>query len=325
MQVKDNITEMQEKESFQVRDIVTERESYESCVLCPRECKVNRWNKELGYCRRTSQLYVGRAGLHMWEEPCISGKHQGSGAVFFAGCNLGCVFCQNINISRGDGGVGITVKRLAQIFLELQKSGAANLNLVTPTHYAPSIVKAIQMAKEMGCDLPVIYNSSGYEKVSTLRLMEGSVDVYLPDLKYMSDELAGKYSFAPDYFEKASRAIEEMYRQVGKVKIHSETGFIEKGVIVRHLVLPGCVEDSKKLIDYLHTTYQNHICISIMNQYTPMDSVKKYPELSRKVTDREYERVVDYAMEIGVENGYIQEGDAVGESFIPEFNGEGVL
>lgn len=342
---------MKENKKFQDRNM--EKDSYECCVLCPRKCKVNRNNGEWGYCRRSSDIYVARAALHMWEEPCISGyaddevkyptagcgilnphgllakikgkRQLGSGAVFFAGCNLGCVYCQNIDISREKGGVCISVERLAQIFLELQEKGAGNINLVTPTHYAPSVVKAIQLAKEMGCSLPIVYNSSGYEEVDTLKLLEGSVDIYLPDLKYRSDELAGKYSFAPDYFSKASKAIEEMYRQTGPVKINNENGFMERGVIVRHLVLPGCVEDSKNLIRYLFETYKNQICISIMNQYTPMSSMKAYPELNRKVTKKEYESVVDYAIEIGVENGFIQEGDTVGESFIPQFNGEGVL
>ena len=317
MQVKDNITEMQEKESFQVRDIVTEKESYESCVLCPRECKVNRWNKELGYCRRTSQLYVGRAGLHMWEEPCISGKHPGSGAVFYAGCKFGCVFCQNINISRGDGGVGITVKRLAQIFLELQKSGAANLNLVTPTHYAPSIVKAIQMAKEMGCDLPVIYNSSGYEKVSTLRLMEGSVDVYLPDLKYMSDELAKKYSFAPDYPEVCKKAICEMKRQQPNDVI--ENGIMKKGLIVRHLVLPTLTKDSEQIIDWVYENLSNKTYFSLMSQYVPCGNAKNFPEINRRVLPLEYKILVNKLISLDFVNAFVQDFSSANNCFTPNF------
>lgn len=323
-------------------------ESYSQCTLCPRECKVNRNQGELGYCGRSANLYVARAALHMWEEPCISGygeeedsskrkteeknggkkenevEVRGSGAVFFAGCSMRCVFCQNGDISGREGGTMISVDRLSQIFLELEKKGAANINLVTPTHYAPSIKEAVKTARKLGCHLPVIYNSSGYEKVSTLQMLEGSIDVYLPDFKYKDAGLAKRYSNAPDYFKVASKAIEEMVRQTGSVKINNETGFIEKGVIVRHLVLPGCVEDSKEVIRYLHETYGDKICISIMSQYTPMSSLEQYPELNRKVSQKEYDEVVDYAISIGVENGFIQEGDTVGESFIPAFDGEGV-
>ena len=276
-----------------------------------------------GYCKETATLAVARAALHMWEETCISGE-SGSGTVFFCGCNMGCIFCQNHNISRAKAGKEITVDRLAQIFLELQEQGACNINLVTPTHYVPQIAEALDLSRKRGVALPVVYNTSGYEKAETLRMLRGSVDIYLPDFKYMDEELAKECSDAPDYPAYAKQALAEMYRQTGGFKIDGQTGMMRSGVIVRHLVLPGHVKDSREVIRYLYETYKDQILISIMNQYTPMPRVSGHPLLGRKVTRREYEKVVDYALEIGVECGYIQEGEAALESFIPEFDGMGV-
>ena len=294
----------------------------EDCSLCPRECHVDRTRGGTGLCGRTDELMVARAALHEWEEPCISGK-KGSGTVFFSGCSLGCVYCQNRRLAQGLLGKIITIERLAKIFLELQKKGAENINLVTPTHYAPQIVKAVTLAKRNGLVLPIVYNSSGYEKLETLRLLEGSIDIYLPDLKYMDPKPAIRYSGCGDYFVRAASAIAEMVRQTG-VPIFDGKGMLKKGVIVRHLTLPGYLEDSKSIIRYLYHTYGDGILISIMNQYTPLEAVKDYPEINRPITEKEYEELVDYAIELGVENGYIQEGATASESFIPEFNQEGV-
>jgi len=292
------------------------------CVLCPRECHVDRTIGQKGYCKATDELVVARAALHMWEEPCISGE-EGSGTVFFSGCALGCVYCQNSNIAKGMAGKTITIDRLADIFLELQSKKANNINLVTPSHYVPHIIEALNISRQNGLTVPIVYNCSGYEKVETLKLLEGYIDIYLPDFKYMSSEPAGKYSNCRNYFTVASGAIEEMVRQVKETKF-DERGIMQKGVIVRHLTLPGYLEDSKRIIKYLYENYGDRIFISIMNQYTPIIKNEIYSELNRKITEEEYEELVEYAIGIGVENGFIQEGETALESFIPEFNGEGV-
>ena len=298
------------------------------CNLCPRNCLVDRENGKTGYCGQTDKIYVARAALHMWEEPCISGK-EGSGTVFFCGCPLRCVFCQNHIIALGKEKSGekigkeIDIFRLKEIFLELQEKRANNINLVTGTHYIPQIAEALRMAKKEGLIIPIVYNTSGYEKVESIRLLEGLVDVYLPDMKYVSKELSKEYSNAADYFEVASKALEEMVRQAGE-PVFDTRGYIRKGVIVRHLVLPGSTKDSKAVLEYLWNTYGDRIYISIMNQYTPMEQIKNHPLLSRKVTKREYQKVIDYALSLGWENGFIQEGETAKESFIPNFYGEGV-
>ncbi|WP_352420487.1 radical SAM protein [Proteiniborus sp.] len=292
------------------------------CTLCPRECHVDRIKGQKGYCRQTDELVVARAALHMWEEPCISAE-KGSGAVFFSGCSMGCVYCQNRNVAKGLAGKKITINRLAEIFIELQYKGANNINLVTPSHYVPQIVEAIIIARKEGLKLPIVYNCSGYEKKDTLKHLDGYVDVYLPDFKYMNERLAKKYSNASDYFFFASEAIKEMVHQIGEPRFDNN-GIMIKGVIVRHLTLPGYLEDSKKIIRYLHETYGDLIYISIMNQYTPLPYVEEYPEINRKITEEEYNELVNYAIEIGVENGFIQEGETALESFIPNFDEEGV-
>ena len=300
------------------------------CNLCPRNCNVNRENGGKGFCGETLTVRVARAALHMWEEPCISGD-KGSGTVFFTGCNMHCVYCQNGNIANGNVGKEITEERLSEIFLEQQARGANNINLVTPSHFIPQIARAITKSKESGLVLPIVYNTAGYEYVESLKLLEGLVDVYLPDLKYYSSEISLKYSQCPDYFKISTKAIEEMVRQTESVKFNEhencniEAGIMTRGVIVRHLLLPGQLEDSKRVVKYLYETYGDRRYISLMNQYTPMQDMEiKYPELARKVTEQEYEELVDYAIELGVENGFIQEGETASESFIPEFNMEGV-
>lgn len=290
--------------------------------MCPRNCGVNRLKDRVGYCGAGKNIRVARAALHYWEEPCISGSI-GSGTVFFSYCTLKCVFCQNYNISQCSFGKEITIDRLAEIFLELQEKGALNINLVTPTHYVPQIIEALKIAKEKGLKLPIIYNSSGYEKVETIKLLKGYIDVYLPDMKYFDTKYSMKYSKARDYFLYAKEAIDEMVNQVGEVKFDNN-GIIQKGVIIRHLMLPGLLFDSKKIIDYIHSTYGNKVYISIMNQYTPLEHVKIYPELNKPLNQKHYEALIDYAVSIGVENGFIQEEGTDKESFIPLFNFEGV-
>lgn len=295
-----------------------------NCTLCPRECHVNRNAGEIGYCGQTAVLTAARAALHFWEEPCLSGTN-GSGAVFFNGCNLRCVYCQNHEIAQGLSGRAITASRLCEIFLELQEKGAHNINLVTPTHFVPQIITALQTAKKQGLSIPVVYNSSSYEKTETLKKLDGLVDIYLPDMKYFDSALSGQYSHAPDYFEKATDAIAEMVRQTGSpVFTDGPDSLMQKGVIVRHLLLPGCEKDSRHILRYLHETYQNNIYVSIMNQYTPLSQVKNIPGLNRKISAREYEKIIDYAISIGIENGFIQEGETASESFIPAFDCEGI-
>lgn len=304
------------------------------CNLCPRKCNADR-EKQEGVCRMPWDIYAARAALHMWEEPCISGEN-GSGAVFFTGCTLRCVFCQNHEIAAGKRGQKIDGSHLAEIFLKLQQQKANNINLVTPTQYVLPIIAAVKKAKAQGLKIPVVYNTSGYERVETLKNLEGIVDVYLPDFKYMDSRLSQQYSYAADYTETAKKALEEMIRQTGKPVFFTaedelvKEGYVEeqimkRGVIVRHLLLPACVKDSKAVIKYLYDTYKDDIYISIMNQYTPINRIKEYDNLNRRVTKKEYDEVVDYAIELGVVNGFIQEGGTADESFIPEFDYTGLL
>lgn len=300
-------------------EIIIKMEQFlKKCTLCPRNCKVNRVVGEVGYCGQSASVYVARAALHMWEEPCISGT-RGSGTVFFSGCNLRCVFCQNHDIAIGRVGKEIEIEDLAQIFLKLQKEGAVNLNLVTGTHYVPQIIRALEIAKEKGFRIPVLYNSSGYESVETLKLLEGVVDIYLPDFKYINAVTAKKYSNASDYPRIAKLALKEMVRQC-KETVFIEDGYMQRGVMVRHLILPGYIEESKQILAYLYGIYGNDIYYSIMNQYTPLKHVEVYPEINRKITEAEYDEVVDFAIDLGIENGFIQEGETADESFIPQFD-----
>ena len=295
---------------------------YENCLLCPRKCGINRAKGQTGVCGVSSEIKVARAALHYWEEPCISGK-KGSGAVFFSGCSLHCVFCQNREISDGKAGKVISKERLSDIFLELKAKGANNINLVTPGQYIPDIVWAVSDARRRGMELPIVYNTSGYENADELKQLEGIVDVYLPDFKYMDSALSAKYSRAKDYPSVAKQAISEMVRQQPDVVIDNATGLIQKGVIVRQLLLPGHVNDAKTILKYLYDTYHNSIYISMMSQFTPI-ALKDYPEINRTVTRREYERLIDYAIKIGITNAFIQEGDVAKDSFIPAFDCEGV-
>ena len=291
------------------------------CSLCPRLCLADR-NITTGYCGVKNTLRVARAALHFWEEPCLSGE-EGSGAVFFTGCNLRCVFCQNYEIARAEQGKEITIERLTEIFLELQDQNANNINLVTATHYVPQVVEALRAAKEKGLHIPVVYNCGGYESVETLKMLEGLVDIYLPDFKYLDSERAKRYSRAEDYPEIAKKALAEMVRQQPEA-VFDERGIMEKGVIVRHLMLPGGIKDSKAVVNYLYETYGDQIFLSLMNQYTPLPHAAEYPEINRKLKKFEYDRLVDYAISLGVENGFIQEGETAEESFIPAFTNEGV-
>ncbi len=309
---------------------MTDRELLEktltSCKLCPRRCGANRLAGKVGYCGQTAEIRAARAALHYWEEPCISGTN-GSGTVFFSGCNLRCIYCQNREIALGNQGQIITLERLSQIFLELQEKGAHNINLVTPTHYIPQICIALRHAKEQGLTLPIVYNTSCYEEEESLKLLDGLIDIYLPDLKYRAPQVAERLSHAPDYFDKATDALCEMHRQVGDPVLDTETGLMKRGMIIRHLVLPGLVAASKHILRWVHEVIGDHAYVSIMNQYTPMPQVANDPafgDLNRKVTDEEYERVLDFADKIGITLGFRQEGETAEESFIPPFTGEGL-
>ena len=296
--------------------------AYESCTLCPRECGVNRLKGDRGYCGESAQLRAGLAYLHQWEEPCISGS-RGSGTVFFAGCSMGCVFCQNAGLSRSEQGVAIEEERLAEIFWELKDKGAHNINLVTASHFLPHVVKAIRKAKAEGFDLPFVYNCGGYEKVESLQMLDGLIDIYLPDFKYIKPETAERYSKAADYPEIAKKALLEMFRQVGPVQ--ESDGLLKKGMVVRHLVMPEHIRETKQILKYLQEEYGDAIRISVMNQYTPTAGAAGYPEINRKLRRKEYRRVLDYLMEEEILNCYIQEGGTAEESFIPVFDGEGVV
>ena len=316
------------KKEEQSDTMQTQKTSYAPCALCPRACRVDRTAGQKGRCHVDAQIRVARAALHMWEEPCLSGR-SGSGAVFFSGCALGCIFCQNREIASGKAGLVISEARLSEIFLELQEKGANNINLVTAGHYVLQVIRALACAKSQGLRIPIVYNSSGYEKAETLRQLEGLIDIYLPDLKYLTPELAAAYSHAPDYPQYAMEAISEMVRQQPQAEFMPEdrteaSPIMRRGVIVRHLLLPGHVREAKKVVGYLHETYGDQIYISMMNQYTPMSEKFADPNLNRRVTKREYERLLDYAAEIGVENGFYQEGATADESFIPKFDYEGV-
>lgn len=285
-----------------------------NCQLCPRNCHVNR-SKEKGFCMAPDKIKIARADLHYFEEPCLTGK-TGSGTIFFSHCNLGCIFCQNYQISLEDYGQEISIEKFSKICLELQRKKASNINLVTPTMYVPWIVEGLKKAKEKGLKIPIVYNSSGYENVSTIKSLKGLIDIYLPDLKYQNDFYARKYSKCPNYFKYAKEAIEEMYKQVGKPKF--KNGLMTKGVIVRHLVLPGHINDSKNIISYLYNTYKDNIYISIMNQYTPVRTLK-YESLNRTVTDQEYDEVINFAYDLGVRKAFMQVGQTQKTSFIPDF------
>lgn len=287
------------------------------CNLCPRECSVER-NVKKGFCSSTEEVRVSRAALHMWEEPCICGD-RGSGTVFFTGCNLRCVFCQNHSISSGDKGVAIDPESLARIYLALEREGAQNINLVTGAHFILQIAESIEIAKKEGIKIPFVYNTSAYEYPQSLKILDGLVDIYMPDFKFYNSKTALEYSKAPDYPDIAKNAIEEMVRQQRNLRFDPE-GILEKGVIIRHLLLPGHVYEAKQIMKYLWTTYSDSVLYSIMSQYTPMAKCEGFSHLQRKVRGKEYDSLVDYCLELGMENAYIQEGSAATESFIPDFD-----
>ena len=293
---------------------------YRECRLCPRNCGVDR-SRTVGVCGQSDKLYVARAALHMWEEPCISGE-SGSGTVFFSGCNLGCVYCQNREISSEHKGFEITSDRLAEIFLELQDKGANNINLVTPTHYVPHIIKALDAVK--GLDIPIVYNCGGYESIHTVAFLRKKIQCWLPDLKYSDAAAAERYSSAPDYFEKAMPAIEQMFRQTGPYEIGAD-GILKKGVLIRHLILPGQMKNTKGVLEYVAETFRKgDVLFSLMRQYTPHGRAEEFPEINRRITDEEYEEAEAYMEALGIEDGYIQQKESSDQSFIPVFDGTGV-
>ena len=290
---------------------------YDNCALCPRKCGVNRNLGETGVCTQTSEIKIGRSDLHYWEEPCISGE-KGSGTVFFSGCSLRCVYCQNYNLGRGKVGQKLSKKELCDIFTDLQKQGAHNINLVTAEHFAPHIKDAVIKARQNGLVIPVILNTGGYVSEETLEILQDVIDIYLVDFKYMDSEIARKYSSAPDYPEIVMKAIAKMLDFVGE-SVFDKDGILQKGVVVRHLCLPSHIEESKSIIKYLFDTYGTRIIYSIMRQYTPVRECEKYPNLNRKLTEEEYDSIIDFCIEMGLEDAYIQDDECASESFIPEF------
>lgn len=300
-----------------------EKLSDSPCRLCPRECGSLRQEGQKGYCGADNRIIAARAALHRWEEPCISGD-KGSGTVFFSGCSLKCIYCQNYDIAHGEKGKEVTVSELSSLFLSLQEQGAANINLVTPDSYVIPIARAVEEARREGLFLPIVYNGSGYEKSEVIRALSGIVDIYLTDFKYMDSQLASRFSHAPDYPEVAAKALAAMVECVGE-PVFDEKGMMRRGVLVRHLVLPGHKKNARAVIRYLRETYGEKVYLSLMNQYTPMAQVRdreEFRELGRKVTKREYEAVVEYALSLGVNNAYIQEGDTAKESFVPAWDME---
>ena len=294
----------------------------EKCSLCPRMCGTDRAAGQKGFCGGGNLVRVARAALHYWEEPCISGE-SGSGTVFFSGCTMRCVFCQNKEISRSEVGKEITIERLAEIYLELAAKGANNINLVTPMHYAPQIIAALDIARKNGLTLPIVWNIGGWERRESIAAVRDYADIWLSDFKYFDSSLGESLSKAPNYFSVAAEALDQMVKQTCE-PVFDENGIMRRGVIVRHLMLPGHLDDTKNVLRFLYENYGDSIWISIMNQYTPMCSDPRFPELSRTVSDEEYNEAIDFACELGIENAFVQEGGTVGESFIPPFDLSGV-
>lgn len=290
---------------------------YKKCMMCPRRCGVDR-TKKAGACNATDKIKVALVSVHNFEEPCISGK-EGSGTIFFSNCNLRCVYCQNFHISRDGYGKEITINRLADIFIEQQKRGVNNINLVTPTMYVDSIIEAIKIAKNNGLKIPIVYNSSGYENIETIKKLNGYIDIYLPDFKYATDRLALKYSGVNNYTSSVIPAIYEMISQVGSPQF-DDRGILKKGVIIRHMVLPNNVLNSKMVLNKIAKNYKGKALISVMAQYFPSGDANKYPEINRKVSKKEFLEVEEYLYSIGLENGYIQELDEHEEEYVPDFN-----
>ena len=288
----------------------------ECCTICPHNCKINR-TKNPGRCKSTDKIKIALYSIHNFEEPCISGE-KGSGTIFFSNCNMNCVFCQNYEISQLGRGKEITIEELADIMIKQQERNVQNINLVTPTSYALHIVEAIKIARKKGLKIPIVYNTNGYESVETLKLLEGYVDIYLPDLKYYYDDLAKKYSKVDNYFEIATKAIQEMYRQVG-APVLDENGVMKKGLMIRHLILPNEVQNSKKVLKWVKENIDSNVYVSIMAQYFPTYKAKEIPEIARKITKEEYEKVENYLYELDLENGYIQELGEHEEEYVPRW------
>ena len=286
----------------------------ECCTICPHNCKINR-TKNPGRCKSTDKIKIALYSIHNFEEPCISGE-KGSGTIFFSNCNMNCVFCQNYEISQLGRGKEITIEELANVMIKQQERNVQNINLVTPTSYALHIVEAIKIARKKGLEIPIVYNTNGYESVETLKLLEGYVDIYLPDLKYYYDDLAKKYSRVDNYFEIATKAIQEMYRQVG-TPVLDENGVMKKGLMIRHLILPNEVQNSKKVLKWIKENIDSNVYVSVMAQYFPTYKAKEIPEIARKITKEEYEKVENYLYELDLENGYIQELGEHEEEYVP--------
>ena len=292
-------------------------EQLEKCKICPHKCLANRNKGQVGRCKSTDKIKIALYSVHNFEEPCISGKN-GSGTIFFSNCNLNCVYCQNYQISQDEFGKQITVKRLVEIFLEQQERKVNNINLVTPTSYVPQIIEAIKIAKNNGLKIPIIYNTNAFENIETLKMLNGYIDIYLPDLKYYNNELAQKYSKVNNYFEIATKAIKEMYNQVGS-PILDESGIMQKGLMIRHLVLPNNIQNSKKVLKWIKENIDKNVYISIMAQYFPTYKAKEIKELNRKLTKKEYEEIENYLYELDIENGYIQELGEHEEEYVPNW------
>ena len=292
-------------------------ELLQKCEICPHKCKIDRTKNQVGRCKSKDTVKVALASIHNFEEPCISGRN-GSGTVFFSNCNLSCEFCQNYEISRQGLGKEISIERLAEIFIEQQSRGADNINLVSPTSYAVQIIEAIKIAKNNGLKIPIIYNTNGYENIETLKLLEGYIDIYLPDLKYAENDLAKKYSKIENYFEIATSAIKEMYRQVGKNE-YDENGIIKAGIIIRHLILPNHTENSKKVLKWIAENMPKNITVSVMAQYFPTYKAKEIKDINRKITKYEYQKIENYLYSLDLENGYIQEMGNNEEIYVPKW------
>lgn len=297
-------------------------ESLKKCTICPISCGTDRTARK-GSCGAGAMPIVSKAFLHQWEEPCISGE-KGSGTIFFSGCNMHCVFCQNHDISQEGFGKEITVNRLAEIMLELQAQGAANINLVTPTPHMLHIIEAVRIARDKGIKLPIVYNTNGYETLETIELLRGTVDIYLPDIKYFNDKHALKYSKTKNYFEVASAAIKAMIEQVG-YPVFDEEGMMIKGVLIRHLIMPDLLEDSKSILRWIRDELGEKAYVSLMCQYTPMYHALEFEEINRKLDDWEYEYIVDYFFKLGLENGFVQDYSSATEEYTPDFDLSGVL
>lgn len=291
----------------------------EKCKICPHNCGVNRLNGNIGRCKSNGNIKLAMASIHNFEEPCISGEN-GSGTVFFSNCNMNCVFCQNYKISQQGLGREISIEELAEIFIDEQNKNAENINLVTPTMYVYHIIEAIKIAKNKGLKIPIVYNSNGYENVETIKKLKGYIDIYLPDLKYYDDDLAFKYSGVKNYFENATSAIKEMYNQVGS-PVLDENGMMKKGLIIRHLVLPNNLQNSKDVLKWINDNIDKNVFVSVMAQYFPTNKAKDFPEINRKLTKEEYEEIENYLYSLDLDNGYIQELGEHEEEYVPDFEG----